>query len=64
MHQQPFRPFRLRMVSGKEYVVDHPDFISASRTYHRLYVSTADEDRVDMVDVRLVESLQYERAAA
>jgi len=60
LHQVPFRPFVLRMTSGKEYKVDHPDFIGASRTYRRLYVATAEDDRVDIVDTLMVESLQIQ----
>jgi hypothetical protein len=63
MHQEPFRPFTIRMPSGKEYPVDHPDFISASRSYRRLYVSTNQDDRVEMLDTLLVESLQYGQSA-
>jgi hypothetical protein len=59
LHQSPFRPFRIRMVSGKEYTVDHPDFISASRSYRRLYISTSEEDRVEWLDTLLVESLHH-----
>jgi hypothetical protein len=63
LRQAPFRPFILRMVTGKEFTVDHPDFISASRSYRRLYVSTNQDDRVEMVDTLLVESLQYGQGA-
>ena len=59
LHQIPFRPFTLRMTSGKEYTVDHPDFVSTSRSYHRLYLSTNEDDRVDVVDTLLVESLHH-----
>jgi hypothetical protein len=57
LHQQPFRPFPIRITSGKEYKVDHPDFVSASRTYRRLYVATEEDDRVDIVDTLMIESL-------
>jgi hypothetical protein len=60
LHQVPFRPFVLRMTSGKEYRVDHQDFVSASRSYRRLYLSTADDDRVDVVDTLMIESLQLQ----
>ena len=57
LHQTPFRPFVVRMTSGKEYVVDHPDFVSASRLYRRLYVSTPENDRVEMIDTLMIESI-------
>ena len=67
LRQTPFRPFKIRMTSGKEYTVDHPEFISASGTFRRLYVSTPGTDRVDTLDTLMVESLHYgdeQRAAA
>jgi hypothetical protein len=47
------------MVSGQEYTVDHPDFVSASRSYRRLYISTAQDDRVEVLDTLLIESLHH-----
>ena len=66
LHHTPFRPFVIRM-SGKEYVVEHQDFIGASRTYRRLFVATNEDDRVDVLDTLMIESLHYigpEKAAA
>jgi hypothetical protein len=28
MHQQPFRPFMLRLADGRTYRIGHPDFIA------------------------------------
>jgi hypothetical protein len=66
LHQTPFRPFVIRMTSGKEYVVEHQDLIGASKTYRRLYVAINEDDRVDILDTLMIESLHYipERAAA
>ena len=64
LHRAPFRSFKIRMTSGKEYVVDHPDFVSASRSYRRLYVSTPVEDRVEVVDTLMIESIEYTGGAA
>jgi hypothetical protein len=55
------------MTSGKEYTVEHQDFIGASRSYRRLFVATNEEDRVDILDTPMIESLHYvrpDRAAA
>jgi hypothetical protein len=45
---QPFRPFRLRLIDGTEYEVRHPDFISvppARRAREVLfYIVREDED--------------------
>jgi hypothetical protein len=58
LHQEPFRPFKIRMTSGREYTVDHPDFVSASRSYRRLFISTTEDDRVEVIETLLIESLQ------
>lgn len=63
LHQVPFQPFILRMISGQEYTVDHLDFVSAARSYRRLYISTNEEDRVDVIDTLMIESLHYSRPA-
>ena len=62
LHQVPFRPFTLRMTSGKEYAVEHHDFVSASRSYRRLYISTNEDDRVDVLDTLMIESLHHSQA--
>ena len=59
LHQSPFHPFKIRMVSGSEYTVEHHDFISASRSYRRLYISTNQDDRVEVLDTLLIESLHH-----
>ncbi len=64
LHQAPFRPFRIRMTRGREYVVDHPDFLSVSRSYRRLYISINEEDRVDTLDTLMIESLHYDQPRA
>jgi len=64
LHQIPFQPFKIRMVSGTEYTVDHHDFVSASRSYRRLYISTDKDDRVEVLDTLLIESLHHMQAVA
>ena len=63
LHQTPFRPFVLRMTSGKEYTVDHPDFIGATKTYRRIFVSANEDDRMDILDTLMVESIMYNASA-
>ena len=64
LHQIPFQPFKIRMVSGREYTVDHHDFICATRSYRRLYVSTNKDDRVEVLDTLLIESLHHTQSLA
>lgn len=56
VHAQPFRPFTVRLPSGKEIAVVHPDFISISASGRRATIETIDDD-FEMVDVLLIESL-------
>ena len=32
VHSVPFRPFVIRMADGREYRIDHPDFVLAAAT--------------------------------
>jgi hypothetical protein len=60
LQRTPFMPFTIRMTSGKEYRVNHPEFVSASGTFRRLFVATEDEDRMDVLDVLMIESVHYD----
>ena len=64
LHQSLFHPFTIRMESGSEYTVEHHDFISASRSYRRLYISTNQDDRVEVLDTLLIESLHHTQSLA
>jgi len=37
---RPFRPFSIRVADGREYQVDHPEFLSFSTTGRTIVVST------------------------
>lgn len=32
LHASPFQPFVIRMADGREYRIDHPDFVLAAAT--------------------------------
>ena len=32
LHSSPFQPFVIRMADGREYRIDHPDFVLAAAT--------------------------------
>ncbi|HUS33725.1 MAG TPA: hypothetical protein VM680_00080 [Verrucomicrobiae bacterium] len=32
LHSVPFRPFIIRMADGRQYRIDHPDFVLAAAT--------------------------------
>lgn len=53
---QPFRPFMVRLPSGKEILVAHPECISISASGRRATIESVD-DSFEMVDVLLIEAL-------
>lgn len=44
MHQQPFRPFTIRMADGRAFEVGHPDFVALSQSGRTVIVTQPDED--------------------
>jgi hypothetical protein len=60
---EPFRPFRIHMVSGKTFDIRHPEMIKAGKTY--LLIFTYVSDHPDMVDhwetasLRLIENVSH-----
>jgi hypothetical protein len=42
LHATPFRPFIIRMADGKEYRVNHPDFVAAGSDTPNIYVEEPD----------------------
>ena len=59
---QPFRPFTIRMVSGKEYDIAHPEFIRVMRTNFVVYHPTKESNDVfenaEMLGLQLVENIK------
>lgn len=58
----PFRPFRVRMNSGRTFDVRHPELLVLTRTTAFVFPSI-DEDgiveRPEMLGVELIESVSY-----
>ena len=58
---QPFRPFRLHLVDGRNFLVRHPEFLGIDSTGRDLsYVNTDDNDRDIRINSMLIVSLEYE----
>jgi hypothetical protein len=38
----PFRPFTIRMADGKEYRIDHPDFVLAATDVPNIHIEELD----------------------
>ena len=44
LHQQPFRPFTIRMADGRKFEVTHPDFIAQSPSGRTIIVFDSAEN--------------------
>ena len=45
VNAEPFRPFRINMVSGKTYQVRHPEMIAVGRTTIHVFSSMSDDEQ-------------------
>ena len=63
MRHRPFQPFEIRVSDGRVYPVDHPEFLAQSRNGH-FVVYTTDDDRVIIIDLAHVTSLEVINARA
>ena len=57
LHQQPFRPFTIRMADGRAFEVAHPDFIAQSQSGRTVIVVHSDES-YSVLDLLLMSELQ------
>ena len=53
LHQQPFRPFTIRMADGRTFSIAHPDFLSMSPAGRTVVVYHPD-DSASIVDLLLM----------
>jgi len=54
----PFEPFRVRVVDGREYRVDHPEFMAIAPDGRRVVVFDT-EGLVEWVDTLMIASLHF-----
>jgi hypothetical protein len=54
---RPFQPFRIHLADGRNFAVEHPEFLAQSQGGRVLYVATPD-DTFEIVDLLLVTSLE------
>ena len=57
IRQQPFRPFTIRMVDGRSFTINHPDFVMVSPTGRAAIVFEPD-DSYSVVDLVLMNELE------
>jgi hypothetical protein len=56
VHRQPFEPFSIRLVDGRDLPVRHPDFVAVGE---RRFIVLGREDSWAVVDPAMVVSLDY-----
>jgi hypothetical protein len=61
MHVAPFRPFIIHLADGRQFRVDHLDYIATSPT-GRLAVVYEDDGGFEIIDLLLVTSLEVDPA--
>jgi hypothetical protein len=58
MHRAPFTPFVVRLVDGRSFTVEHPDFIAVPRTDRGRTLVIHDE-RMNLIDLLMVVSVDF-----
>ena len=56
LHRQPFRPFGLRLVDGRELHVPHPDFVAVSP--RQVVVINAVDQSLSILEPFLIQSIE------
>ncbi len=60
IHAVPFKPFVIHMTNGREYRIDHPDFVLASPNNQSWIITEEPEnDRVHHIAALLIVSIEY-----
>lgn len=55
----PFVPFTIRTTSGTRIPVPHRDFLLLTPSGRRIFVSR-DDDKVEMIDVLMIEAIEQQ----
>ncbi|HEV7223512.1 MAG TPA: hypothetical protein VGN42_12475 [Pirellulales bacterium] len=58
IHEQPFKPFTIRMADGRAFEVPHPDFIAQSPSGRTVSVFKAD-DTCSLLDLLRMTELEF-----
>ena len=64
LHAHPFSPFVIRMADGREYRVEHPDFVLAAGSDVPQITIEESDGRQHILSVRLVTSIENAPANA
>ena len=57
LHNQPFKPFSLRLADGRELQVPHPDFVAVSS--RRVIVINSQDESLSILEPLLVVSIEF-----
>ena len=61
LHATPFQPFVIRMADGREYLIDHPDFVLAASDTPQVIVEEPNGS-VHFLSVLLITSVEQTSA--
>ena len=68
LHAEPFRPFQIRMTSGRTFDIRHPEMVRVGRSSLIIFSFVSDEpevfDRWDTVSLLLIESVTHQETPA
>ena len=68
LQTQPFRPFRIRMNSGRTFDIRHPEMVRVGRRDLLIFTFLSDipnvHDRWESISLLLIEALSYPEASA
>jgi hypothetical protein len=64
LHAQPFEPFVVHLADGRKVSVNHPDFLSLSRTGRLIHVFHGTGDASSFIDVSLVTALELKNGGS
>jgi hypothetical protein len=64
LHAVPFQPFVIRMADGKEYKIDHPDFVLAAASDVPQVIVEEPDGHVHFLSVLLITSVETTRTHA
>ena len=68
LNAQPFRPFQIRMTSGRTFDIGHPEMVKVGRSSLIVFTFVSDEpdiyDRWHTVSLMLIESVTRHEAPA
>ena len=57
LHQNPFRPFTIRMADGRAFEVAHRDFVALSKS-GRTVIVFQDDENYSVLDLLLMSEIQ------